>query len=200
MIVAVLHLLACIVILAISDYVGVEMWLVCFISAISLSIFDLVYDLIKFKTARPMLKSLSKEPYELVPFVLSMFVIVLALKNSGAIDILNKTLIGGNLFDGLSIGFLSAAAANLLNNIPMSVMFESIIGQSSYPAVFGAIIGSNVGAFITPVGALAGIMWSKILGNYGVKFPFRKFVTYGTAIAIPTLVTSLGGLLITLAL
>lgn len=199
MLVAIFHLLACIILLSISDIIGVEMYLICLTLALSLTVFDLIYDLAVEKSAAPVWRSIKKEPYELIPFVLSMFVIVLALKTSGAIEVLNKILISGNLSDGISIGFLSAAAAKLLNNIPMSVMFESIIGQSSYPAVFGAVIGSNVGAFITPVGALAGIMWSKILGNYGVKFPFRKFVMYGTAIAIPTLIASLGGLLITLA-
>ena len=119
-----------------------------------------------------------------------MFVIVLALKECGAINALNGLLVNGNKLDGLLFGLYSAGSANLLNNIPMSVMFEGIIGSSSISAVYGAIIGSNVGAFITPVGALAGIMWSKILEDYGVKLPFLKFVKYGVIIAIPTLLTS----------
>ena len=131
-------------------------------------------------------------------FVLSMFVIVLALKECGAIDALNDLLVGGNKIDGLLFGLYSAGSANLLNNIPMSVMFEGIIGSSSTPAVYGAIIGSNVGAFITPVGALAGIMWNKILEEYGVKLPFLKFVKYGTIIAVPTLLASCGALLLVL--
>ena len=56
----------------------------------------------------------------------------------------------------------------------MSVLFERIIDGGSLAALYGAVIGSNIGAFITPVGALAGIMWNKILGEYGVKLPFIK--------------------------
>lgn len=198
MIVAVIHLSLCIILLSIADYLHVEMWLICVVLALSLTAFDLFYDLIVIKSAAPVWRSIKKEPYELIPFVLSMFVIVLALKECGVISMLNTALISGEKIDGFYIGALSALSANLLNNIPMSVMFESIIGSSSLPAVYGAVIGSNVGAFITPVGALAGIMWSKILSDYGVKLPFLKFVAYGSAVAIPTLLASLGGLMIIL--
>jgi arsenical pump membrane protein len=72
----------------------------------------------------------------------------------------------------------------------MSVFFEGVIAGQSLPALYGAIIGSNVGAFITPVGALAGIMWTKILADYDVKLPFLKFVAYGSCVALPTILTS----------
>lgn len=198
MFVAIAHLVVCIVLLAISDFIGVEMWLICLFLALSLTVFDLIYDLAVVKSLKPIWRSIKKEPYDLIPFVLSMFVIVLALKGCGLIDILNGLLVTGKNSDGLSFGILSALSANLLNNIPMSVMFESIIASESIPAVYGAVIGSNVGAFISPVGALAGIMWSKILGDYGVKFPFAKFVLYGSAVALPTLLASSGVLLLVL--
>ena len=60
----------------------------------------------------------------------------------------------------------------------MSVLFERIISGKNLAAVYGAVIGSNIGAFITPVGALAGIMWSKILAKYDIKMPFVKFLLY----------------------
>ena len=191
MIVAIIHLLLCILLLAVSDFVGIEMWLICFASAISLTIFDLIYDLIHFHSTKPVVKSLSKEPYELVPFVLSMFVIVLALKENGVTDILKSLLVSGKKTDGFTIGIISALSSNLLNNIPMSVLFESIVSGASNTAVYGAVVGSNLGAFITPVGALAGIMWNKILVRHDVKLPFIKFVLYGVIVAVPTLATTL---------
>ncbi len=191
MFVAIFHLLFCIILLSIADFIGAEMWLICFLTAVSLSIFDLVYDLIKFRSARPLVKSIRKAPYELVPFVLSMFVIVLALKQNGVTDMLSDIFITGDKADELHIGIISAMASNFLNNIPMSVLFESIVSGAGAPAVYGAIVGSNIGAFITPVGALAGIMWNKILARHEVKLPFVKFVLYGTVVAIPTILTTL---------
>ncbi len=190
MIVAIFHLLFCIILLAISDYIGAEMWLICLGAALSLTLFDLIYDLTRYHSAKPILKSLKKEPYELVPFVLSMFVIVLALKQNGITDYLKDLFITGGKIDGVHVGFTSALASNLLNNIPMSVLFESIVSGGD-SAVYGAVVGSNIGAFITPVGALAGIMWNKILARHGVKLPFIKFVFYGVVVAIPTLLTTL---------
>jgi len=155
-----------------------------------------VYDIITMHTASPVLKSLKKEPYELIPFILSMFVIVLALKNNGITDILAKALYSGSKLDGLTFGFLSTISANLLNNIPMSVLFEKIIVSNNMLCVYATIIGSNIGAFLTPVGALAGIMWSKILKKYQINMPFKKFVFYGFMIAFPTLISSVGVLLL----
>ncbi len=198
MIVALTHLFLAIVLLAISDVIGVEMYLICLVLAISLTLFNIVYYIITFHSAMPVVNSLKKEPYELVPFVLSMFVIVLALKNSGATNLIYKLLISGQPKDALSFGVLSTISANLLNNIPMSVLFEKIISSSSVSAVYGSIIGSNVGAFLTPVGALAGIMWNKILKKYGIDVSFKKFVFYGSAVAIPTLLASVGTLFLVL--
>jgi arsenical pump membrane protein len=184
--------------LAFSDLLLIEMWLICLILALSLTAFDLFYDLFTVHTAKPVWHSIKKEPYELIPFVLSMFVIVLALKQNGVTELLGNLLLSSTKLDGISFGFLSAFSANLLNNIPMSVLFEKIIAGASFPAVYGAIIGSNIGAFITPVGALAGIMWTKILSKYGIKMPFKKFVLYGGVIALPTIAVSTLSLLLVL--
>lgn len=196
MMVAICHLALGIVLLAISDVLQIEMYLICLVLALSLTAFDLVYDLITMHTVSPVLKSLKKEPYELIPFILSMFVIVLALKQNGITDILAKALTSNSKVDGLTFGFVSTISANLLNNIPMSVLFEKIIFSDNLLAVYATIIGSNVGAFLTPVGALAGIMWSKILKKYGIDMPFKKFVIYGVIVVVPTLFASVGVLLL----
>ncbi len=196
MIVAICHLLVCIVLLAFSDVLHVEMYLICLLIALSLTVFNIVYNIITMRTISPVIKSLKKEPYELIPFILSMFVIVLALKHNGITDVLASAFTTNTKIDGISFGFLSTIGANLLNNIPMSVLFEKIIAPDNLLAVYASIIGSNIGAFLTPVGALAGIMWSKILKKYGIEMPFKKFVIYGSIIAIPTLLASASVLLL----
>lgn len=177
-------LVACIIILSVSSFIGAEMWLVCVISAAALTVFLFVYGLFAEKTAARVFHGLKKAPYELIPFVLSMFVIVLALKKTGVTDALSVALVKNAKSDGFLFGTLAALCSNLLNNIPMSVLFEKIIGGKSVYATFGAVIGSNIGAFITPVGALAGIMWTKILNSEGVKLSFGKFALYGTFCAV----------------
>ena len=74
----------------------------------------------------------------------------------------------------------------------MSVLFSKILAVSpSMPEIYATIVGSNLGAFITPVGALAGIMWSNLIKQNNVKLTVGKFVIYGVSIGVPSLIASL---------
>ena len=87
----------------------------------------------------------------------------------------------------------------MVNNIPMSVLYSSVIGGMEAGAVttaalYATVIGSNLGAFFTPTGALAGIMWTGQLHDHGVSFSFTRFVRYGVTVAVPALIAALLGL------
>ena len=101
-------------------------------------------------------------PYQLIPFFLSMFVIVVALNEQGITQSLAKFLGDKNTI--WVYGYASFLSSNLINNIPMSILFTNLtatLSETSYlRGVYASIIGSNIGAFLTPIGALAGIMFS----------------------------------------
>ena len=196
MIVSLIALSGCIVALAIADVIGVEMWLITVIFAGALLIYNTVYGLVSGEGLLRGISGLKKTPWELAPFILSMFVIVLAVEHSGALSRITELLVKSEKSDGAVFGFLAAGLSNLLNNIPTSVITEKIIAGKSLAATYGAVIGTNIGAFITPVGALAGIMWNKILSGYGVKLPFYKFALYGIAVAVVSLALSVLALLL----
>lgn len=87
--------------------------------------------------------------------------------------------------------------ANLINNIPMSVLYVDKIENFeviSKEAIFASVISSNISAFFTLIRALAGMMWMDILKKNNVPFSFGKFCLYGVIISVPTLFVSLGGL------
>ncbi len=194
--VGIAHLGVCTVLLAVGSYINLEMWLVAACAVGSLFIFSGIIAIVRRQKPVALLGCVKRAPYQLVPFVLSMFVLIVVLSEQGV------TAAIGNLFgDGLSVlkyGATSFLASNLINNIPMSVLFSSIIqstgGAVGLPAVFATIIGSNIGALFTPIGALAGIMWSNILNKHDVKFGYLDFLKIGVAVAIPTLVAALGSL------
>ena len=77
----------------------------------------------------------------------------------------------------------------------MSVLFSALVG-GDMAAVYASVIGSNLGAFLTPVGALAGIMWTGLLKNHGVKLSFAKFSLYGILVSVPALAAAILGLYI----
>lgn len=193
------HLIVATALLAISTYIGLQMWLAAVCVAGSLCIVTVVYSLFRKKPPKQLGAGFLRMPYEIIPFVLSMFVIVIVLDDVNVTDAIAEYL--GSDHPILKYGTLSFLSANLVNNIPMSVLFSSIIesGAAGLPAIFATIIGSNIGAFLTPVGALAGIMWSSIVNKHGVKFGCFDFIKIGAAVSVPTLFASLGGLWLSLS-
>lgn len=200
-VIGVIHLAVCIAGLAASSWLSFPMWAVALGGAASLWICTLIFGAVKRRfslSGRLLGKSLKRAPWELVPFVLSMFVIVLSLEKYGVTEKIAAVLGGkGELF---KYGFASFLVSNVINNIPMSVLFGGVLGvsEASLKSIYATIIGSNLGACLTPVGALAGIMWTGLLKSYGVKFSFRQFIGYGAVVALPALLAALGGVALVL--
>lgn len=201
MIINLIHLGVTIILLAISNYIHFEMWIICLCAALSLTIF-LISDAIIHKSATTIKHVYKRLPYNLIPFVLSMFIIVLALDyNEVTVHIaefLNSISSSKNMtiFNYLLISTISD---NLINNIPMSVLFASIltdVNNHQLSAIYATIIGSNIGAYLTPIGALAGIMWMSLLKKYDIKFTFFDFMKYGVIIVPAILLMSLLGLMV----
>lgn len=189
--VGVFHLAACTLILAVGSYIGVEMWLVSLISALSLFVCTLVISLVRKEKPVALLACLKRAPWELIPFVLSMFVMVEALNANGVTGIIYSAL--GESLPIWKYGITSFLASNLINNIPMSVLYSSILeGGASQAAVYATVVGSNLGACLTPIGALAGIMWSSILKEHDLRFGYLDFLRIGVTVAVPALITALG--------
>lgn len=184
------------ILLAISSYIGIEMWIVSLVGCAFSLIAGGIATLVQKKSLKPIGKTLLRLPWQLVPFLLSMFVIVLSLSQCGITEYLANVL--QNADSALTFGTTSALFANLMNNIPMSVLYSQILQsvqeQNMIGALYGAIIGSNLGALLTPIGALAAIMWSSILKTQNVKFSFLDFVKNGMIVGIPSLLCAIGGL------
>lgn len=191
--VGIIHLALCTVLLAISSYINIEMYYVSLGFAVSLALCVLLISFARKRKPIELLDCLKRSPWQLIPFVLSMFVMILALSENGVTSKIDDLLAGGD--EVFSFGITSFASANIINNIPMSVLFSSIAeplnGLAKTKAIYASVVGSNLGAFLTPVGALAGIMWSSILRFQKVKFSFGDFVKYGAAVSVPTVLATL---------
>ncbi len=200
--VGIVHLAVCTVLLAVGSYLGLEMCLVSACAVVSLFLCTAVISIIRRKKPAALFGCIRRAPYQLIPFVLSMFVMIVVLSDAGVTELIGAAL--GEELPILKYGVASFVASNLMNNIPMSVLFSSVIdstgGAAGLPAVFATIIGSNVGAFFTPIGALAGIMWGSIVSSHDVKFGYLDFLKIGLTVALPTLFASLGGLWLSTAI
>ena len=193
LIVGLVHLGVCTLLLAIGSYIGLDMWLVSLVSALSLLTFTVVLSAVRKEAPIHTKACLERAPWELIPFILSMFVVVEALHTNGVTDFIYGMLSGSASV--WSYGITSFLSANLINNIPMSVLYSAILsGGATEAAVYATVVGSNLGACLTPIGALAGVMWSSILKEHHLKFSYADFLKIGTTVAVPSLIAALGTL------
>lgn len=193
-----IHLILCTILLAISNYISLEMWLICLIFAISLLIFLICYS-IKTKKKKYLRGTIRRIPYSLIPFVLSMFIIIMALTDVGLFKIIRGWFdkINNDYLKSLTYLVSSTLSCNIMNNIPMTLAYSSILeGTSALKLVYSTIIGSNIGAILSPVGALAGIMWIRLLKTNNIKYSFLDFIKNGSFILIFILVGEAIALLI----
>ena len=187
------HLSVCLLLLIISSYLELPMWIICVICAISLLISIVCCHVIRHKKLKIIYKTIKRLPFELIPFMLSMFIIVLALDYQEITNYISLLLKEDNVV--IKYGLTSFVSSNLINNIPMSVLFSNIPAMEDTilfnKAIYSIIIGSNIGAFLTPIGALAGIMFTDLVARQNIKYSFISFVKYGLIISIPTILTAL---------
>lgn len=185
------NLLSCTILLAVSSYLNIDMWLITLVFALSLIVSSVIYFLIKKEKPTILVSTLKRAPWALVPFLLSMFTIVFAVTKSGSLDLVI------NLFENTEsnfvYGIVSFLACNLLNNIPMSVLFTEILelSHANISNIYTVIAASNIGAFLTPIGALAGIMWLSLLKKQKIKFSFVSFIEYGAIFSIPAILIAI---------
>ena len=197
-VIGLIHLIGCMVLLSIGSYISLPMWIIAFGFCISLLLVTMLYLFIT-STKEPIISStLKRAPLDVIPFVLSMFALVLACDKFGITEALAGFLDTGSRANIFTFGAASFLTANVINNIPMSVLFSSIIENVSMTgrtsALYASVIGSNIGAFCTPMGALAGIMWMDLLKHHKVRLSFLQFIKYGAVIAVLTLAAALGTL------
>jgi arsenical pump membrane protein len=209
-------LVLCVLALASAPHLGIAMWVIALAAALGLLTVLIVRRSWARLLGRDMTRhggtgvrhTLSRMPWGMIPFVLSLFVTVAALQQYGITPAIGRALRDAELTSPVLLTWLfgigSALAANVLNNIPMTLGFATIIHELSGPAqqaaAFATTIGANLGANLTPLGALAGILWLSILRDKDVPIRFLDFVRYGLLVTPVTLAAALAVLAIQFAL
>lgn len=191
------HLILCTLSLAVANYIQLEMHMISLFFLCSNALFLIIYQITRLQ-AYPsyFLNSVKSMPWNLMPFILSMFIMTTSLNKYGLTKSIFEILNHVPTYIGYGMG--SFIVSNMMNNIPMSVLFVDVISHAThiYPhqletLVYSAIIGSNIGAYLTPLGSLAGMMWLRMLKKENIDMTFKKFVGYGALIALPAMVVAL---------
>jgi arsenical pump membrane protein len=120
-------------------------------------------------------------------FVLCLGVVVLAVREHG-LDRLVDALVPAHegLPEMLAVAGLAAVLANLLNNLPATLVL--VPATASSPALLLAVlIGVNVGPNLTYVGSLATLLWRQILHTRDAAPDAGDFLRLGLLTVPPTL-------------
>jgi len=153
--------------------------------------------------------TLAKMPWEVAPFALSLFFMVEVLDITGVVSAMARVAsaaIGGSRVGAsFGIGVASIVACQCLNNQPMTVLFTKILTHSNFNVGQGAgqiaqralIVGSNLGANVTLIGALAGPLWVGILAQNNIPMNQEKFVMAMVRITPVVAAAALATLLVT---
>ncbi len=197
-ILGIIHLFLCIVLMAISNYIQLEMWLITVVIAVSITVMGTLYLVIKKLPLSPIILTYQKAPWSFIPMILGMFILIIGITNQGVTQSIGEFL---NLFDPIyGYGVSAHIISNLTNNQPMSMLYAQILSNQTvnlqlYQRMYASIIGSNTGVLLTPFGALAGLMWFEMLKKFKVDLDFLKYIK----VMLPTGLIVLGLTLLTLS-
>ncbi len=130
---------------------------------------------------RPAPKELvgAAEPTFLV-FVLGLGVVVRAASQHGLSTAVDALLPHGTALPALLlIAVISAAVANLLNNLPATLIILPVAAASGSGAVLAMLVGVNVGPNLTYVGSLATLLWRRIVHAHDQETDIAEFTRLG---------------------
>jgi arsenical pump membrane protein len=128
-------------------------------------------------------------------FVLALGIVVRAAGQHGLSSAIDALLPHGlSLPALLAVAGVSAAAANLVNNLPATLIILPAAAAVGPGAVLAMLVGVNVGPNLTYVGSLATLLWRRILHAHGEETDIRRFTVLGVLTVPPILVASTAAL------
>jgi arsenical pump membrane protein len=134
------------------------------------------------------------EPTFLV-FVLALGVVVTAAGDHGLSSVVDSlTPHGSSLLALLGVAAVSAVLANLVNNLPATLIIVAVVSASAPGAVLAMLIGVNVGPNLTYVGSLATLLWRRIVHAHDQDVDTREFLKLGALTVPASLVAATVGL------
>jgi arsenical pump membrane protein len=132
---------------------------------------------------------------EFVVFVGALSLVVAAAQRDGLGDAVAHLVPGGDGFGALlGIAVLAALLANLVNNLPATLILLAAIPTGAVPQLLALLIGVNIGPNVTYTGSLATLLWRREVRSSGVepsRRAFYRLAFLATPLALVLAVTAL---------
>ena len=171
------------ILLIVSNLINIEMYLITLLFALFDLIIAISYCFIKKEDKGYFIKPIKTLPYEFIPFLVSMFVIISSLNQTPLLKDIGALInsIESTELETLTYGLTSALSANLVNNVPMALLYGNILNSGSLTSlnnVYSVILASNLCALITPCGALSSLMFMRICKENRVEITYLDYLKF----------------------
>ncbi len=115
-------------------------------------------------------------------FVLALGIVVAAVGTHGLGEILGGLVapLGTGFLGLLAVAGLAALLANIVNNLPATLLLLAAFGPAPATAtVLAMLIGVGVGPNLTYVGSLATLLWRRVMAAEGAPQTLGRFTVAG---------------------
>jgi arsenical pump membrane protein len=145
------------------------------------------------------LKRLAREiNWDIVLFMLSIFLVVEGLRNAGVVELLGSSLLQSSMLPSVLGIFVPSlvvtVGASFMNNWPMTILgllsikqvaaTTALSGPTFTGLVFSNVIGNNLGPHFFPLGSLAILMWMETMRRRGVNISLKDYLKVGAVVSI----------------
>jgi arsenical pump membrane protein len=139
---------------------------------------------------RPLELVRAAEPGFLV-FVLGLGIVVQGASQHGLSSAVDSLLPhGSGALALLAVAGISAVVANLLNNLPATLIILPVVTAGGPGAVLAMLLGVNIGPNLTYVGSLATLLWRRIVHAHDHETDMGEFTRLGLRTVPPILLLS----------
>jgi arsenical pump membrane protein len=119
-------------------------------------------------------------------FVLALGVVVQAVTLNGMGTAMSTVLPSGSGLPALlAIAAVAAALANVVNNLPATLVLLPLVAASGPAAILAVLIGVNIGPNLTYVGSLSNLLWRGVLRQHHVEANVGEYTRLGLC-TVPT--------------
>lgn len=124
-------------------------------------------------------------------FVLALGVVVQAVTRSGMDRAMSAVLPhGSGLPVLLAIAAVAAVLANVVNNLPATLVLLPLVAPYGPVVILAVLIGVNIGPNLTYVGSLSNLLWRRVLRQHDVEASVGEYTRLGLCIVPPALVVA----------
>ncbi|MBJ7289435.1 SLC13 family permease [Williamsia sp.] len=129
-------------------------------------------------------------------FVLALGVLVAAIADGGIGRWVGEIVpTGSGIVSLLTVAAIGAVAANLINNIPATLLLLAALGtHADPPLILAMLLGVNIGSNLTYVGSLANLLWRNVSRSHDAEASVARFSALGLLTVPPAIVASVTAL------